>query len=624
MSLYDAVTGPINLVNNGWNGAVDSINRQTQPYRQPSQKRVTPPDTDVDRTYWEWFKSFFPTWTQIQTYITLFFHIALAIACVLIAIVNRADGGGMSTLGQSTPLFHRIIVTDFEEPDSFAARVQCPGVFGMQTDELVGVDSVCTCLQQDINREMTIDKNFTKTVGYTEKVLRECRDLTGAMPAYALRYAGTVATTDFVFWAFLCITASCVTSFTRMDAYPNHRRYSRGILPIACICLNVVVVVHNWIVWTLDFDAFESTKNNQNRKDNPDTCSTIRFIFAFNFVTIFFHIPHWLCQISIFECFQYPRQFIQVKEDELVTRESNVVDFVEYFKAKRDWNPVPQDDPSVPEQTFDNFFDNPKSNKRTDTMLPSEAIQDSIHSFALNERDQQFRISYWQAVSEDINFTMGCLYLAVAFSAHGGVHDDSALFMDLSCVFMIGLLQHMSHVLMLVKEYVFEDSVSVYADDIALREEDATQDGREQNVCTKIGNTRLTIHFFVLSLIVFYCNRTAPSTFQDNEVTSFFQVARFSVILGLCLCNTLYDVFFETVHVIKHMTEVAQQYQVDAELEDQPSAAKAFLEYHAQYQGPYLWRVHLVLPLMLVFGIITAVLQHYRPILKMEFAMQLF
>jgi hypothetical protein len=182
----------------------------------------------------------------------------------------------------------------------------------------------------------------------------------------------------------------------------------------------------------------------------------------------------------------------------------------------------------------------------------------------------------------------------------------------------------MSHVLMLVKEYVFEDSVSVYADDIALREEDATQDGREQNVCTKIGNTRLTIHFFVLSLIVFYCNRTAPSTFQDNEVTSFFQVARFSVILGLCLCNTLYDVFFETVHVIKHMTEVAQQYQVDAELEDQPSAAKAFLEYHAQYQGPYLWRVHLVLPLMLVFGIITAVLQHYRPILKMEFAMQLF
>ena len=182
----------------------------------------------------------------------------------------------------------------------------------------------------------------------------------------------------------------------------------------------------------------------------------------------------------------------------------------------------------------------------------------------------------------------------------------------------------MSHVLMLVKEYVFEDSVSVYADDIALRDEDATQDGREQNICTKIGNTRLTIHFFVLSLVVFYCNRTAPSTFQDNEVTSFFQVARFSVILGLCLCNTLYDVFFETVHVIKHMTEVAPEYEVDAELKDQPSAAKAFLEYHAQYQGPYLWRVHLVLPLMLVFGTITAVLQHYRPILKMEFAMQLF
>jgi hypothetical protein len=579
--------------------------------------------TNVERTYWEWFTSFFPTWAQILTYITLFFHIALAIACVLIAIVNRVDGGGMSTLGESSPLFHRILVTDFEQQDSFAARVQCPAVYGMPTDELLGVDSACTCLQQHILREERANENFTKTEAWTDRVIRECRDLQGAMPAYVLKYAGTVATTDYVFWAFLCITSSCITSFTRMDAYPNHLKYRRGILPIACICLNVVVVVHNWIVWTVDFDGFESAKNTENRKGNEYTCSTIRFMFAFNFVSIFFHIPHWLCQISIFECFQYPKQFIQAKQTELVTRESNVVDFDEYFKSRRAWDPPPEQESLLGPPALDVFWDDVTNGKRTDTMLRAEAIQDSIHSFALNERDQQFRISYWQAISEDVNFTMGCLYLAVAFSAHGGVHDDSALFMDLSCVFMIGILQHMSHVLMLVKEYVFEDSLSVYNDDIAVRDE-GKQDGREQNICTKIGNTRLTIHFFVLSLIVFYCNRTAPSTFQDSEVSSFFQVARFSVILGLCLCNTLYDVFFETVHVIKHMTEIAPEYQVDADTEDQPSAAKAFLEYHAQYQGPYLWRVHLVLPLMLAFGSITAALQHYRPILKMDFAMQLF
>ena len=447
------------------------------------------------------------------------------------------------------------------------------------------------------------------------------------MPAYTLNYAGTVATTDYVFWAFLCITASCVTSFTRMDAYPNHRKYTRGILPIACICLNVVVVVHNWIVWTVNFDGLESTKNTENRKNNQYTCSTIRFMFAFNLVSIFFHIPHWLCQISIFECFQYPKQFIQVKDDELVRSESKVVDFTHYFDVERKWKDlIPPD--TVPLATeWNDYWDNISNKPRDDgtrDYLAAQAIQDSIHSFALNERDQQFRISYWQAISEDINFTMGCLYLAVAFSAHSGVHDDSTLFMDLSCVFMVGILQHMSHVLMLVKEYVFEDALSVYADDIALRNDDGEQDAREQNVCTKIGNTRLTIHFFVLSLIVFYCNRTAPSTFQDNEVTSFFQVARFSVILGLCLCNTLYDVFFETVHVIKHMTEVAPEYLVDAETNDQPSAAQAFLKYHAQYQGPYPWRVHLVLPLLLVFGTITAALQHYRPMLKMDAALQLF
>jgi hypothetical protein len=61
----------------------------------------------------------------------------------------------------------------------------------------------------------------------------------------------------------------------------------------------------------INFDGFESTKNTDNRKNNQFTCSTIRFMFAFNFVSIFFHIPHWLCQISVFQCFQYPKQFIQ-------------------------------------------------------------------------------------------------------------------------------------------------------------------------------------------------------------------------------------------------------------------------------------------------------------------------
>jgi hypothetical protein len=99
----------------------------------------------------------------------------------------------------------------------------------------------------------------------------------------------------------------------------------------------------------------------------------------------------------------------------------------------------------------------------------------------------------------------------------------------------------------------------------------------------------------------------------------------------------MYDVFFETVHIVKHMTESGRlytipgkedqdryMYRVDAALADQKNAKRTFLDYHLQYQGPYLWRVHLVLPLLLVFGLITNGLQGLRPILKTDADVLLF
>ena len=612
---FDAFRVPAEAL---WSATAEKVNRAAEsvgrlrPPRPPPKEKEAPADGS-----WEaWFWSFFPSSAQVATYFTLFFHLTLAIGCVLIAVVIRAADGG--PVGEASTLFHRIVVTEFEEQSaSLGARVRCTELFQKSTDELLGVDSACSCLQTDMLLK-TLGENETLNEAYYESTLRECTDIKGAMPAYVLKYAGTVTTANYVFWAFICITASCVTSFTRMDAYPNHRVYSRGVLPIACFLMNATVLVHSWSVWTLNFDGFESTENTKQRHEDADTCATIRFLFAFNFVAFFFNFPHWIGQINLFPCFKYPRQFIQPKSDQETMRsEDRAVDFDVYFNRRRAYVPVADADPP---STFGDYWDSVANAKRENETFPehlsNEAIQDTIHAFALNQRDQQFRMSYWQAVSEDLNFTLGCMFLAVAFSAHSGVHDDSTLYMDLCCVFMVGILQHMSHVLMLVKEYVFEDSLTTYENDIG-------RDAREENICRRIGYTRLTIHFFVLSLIVFYCNRTAPSTFQDSEVTSWFQVARFSVILGLCVCNTTYDIFFETVHVIQHMTDFAPNYKADADQADQPSAMAEFLKYHAQYQGPYLWRVHVVLPLLLGFGAITAGLQHYRPLLKMTAEMHL-
>jgi hypothetical protein len=90
-----------------------------------------------------------------------------------------------------------------------------------------------------------------------------------------------------------------------------------------------------------------------------------------------------------------------------------------------------------------------------------------------------------------------------------------------------------AHVLMLVKEYVYQDSNEDHSFENGIGKDDEMTPIMEKRVCEHIGNTRVMIHFFVFSLVVFYCNRVSPSTFDDTELKNFFEVARFSVILAL-------------------------------------------------------------------------------------------
>jgi len=541
--------------------------------------------------------------SSVRKFFGIAFHVVVAFCCIALAIMNRVDylevlwdTGGKGTAA-SSPFFHRVVATDFRKQTSeFDAQTRCPAVYGNSTGAAGierGVDSLCTCLMR---KPRAGRENFN---------VQECLEIDGAMPVYVLHYAGVIPSADYVLWAFLCITASCLTSFSRLEGYPNLRINFRWIVPLFAAIMNLVVFSLNIWVWGQDYDGFENDGNKADRKEVPDTCATIRFVFIFIIVGYVLHIPHTLAQFYV-PWWGFRDGFLMdgyVPNDDL--------------KGLRNYmHTTPED--ATPTIVGWNESRGGKSQYHT--------IQSTIYAAELNQRDEQFRVGFWQAVSEDVNFTTGAMLLAVVFSAHAGVHDDSTLLVDVCCVGGVGLLQHMAHVLMLVKEYVYQDSNEDRKTDdegnTIGKGNDMTPD-EEKRVCEHIGNTRVMIHFFVFALVVFYCNRASPSTFDDTELKNFFEVARFSVILALLACNTMYDIFFELVHVVKHMTETKEglYFTVNpAEYDEgtQYPAKRAFLAYHAQYRGPYLWRVHLLLPFMLLFAALIYFEQSLRPILNID------
>lgn len=393
------------------------------------------------------------------------------------------------------------------------------------------------------------------------------------MQAYTLRYAGFVSGKIYVLSAVILIVLACLTSLTRMKYYPNHTQFLPSLVPLGCCIMHIVLLMLCGNVWQSDFEAFESSPHRDARIGDTWTFQTVRFIYAFQIFGFFLNIPHWLDQIPKLKSWAYPDILFDTN-----------------LKGK---NPI---QPIYDKEEYTDIY----------RLL--------LHQSVLNVRDEYFRVGYWQSVSEDIQFTNGCMLLVVVFSVHAGVHDDCTLFTDMACVFMIGLLQHMSHVLMLVKEYIFQDS-----DDLIITFQ--VRPEQEQSMVKYIGNTRLMIHGIVFSVFVFFCNRTAPSTYNDNHETSLYTVARFAVVLVMWLSNTCYDIFFELVHVIKHFSDVAPNF--DGNVTDfNDEQTENFLDYHAQYRGPYLWRVMIVLPLSTMFCVFVYTMQTSNPTLIMNIAHQ--
>jgi len=472
---------------------------------------------------------------------------------LLIALVVPVACIGLAYFNYQMPnsFMHNVVLTKFDKYETELSDSQyCP--LTASKIEMQGPDSICTCLEN-------LDKSQYGTP-------QKCKEIYGALQAYTLRYAGLVSGEFYVLSAVTLIALSCLTSLTRMKYYPNHTQFISSFVPLGCCVVHITLLYLCGIVWQSDFNSFESSSHREARLSDTWTFQTVRFIYAFQIFGFFLNIPHWLEKVPYLKPWAYPSILL-----DLNTKGKNAIE----GKKKGGYD---------------------------------DEYRLVLHRHVLNVRDEYFRVGYWQSVSEDIQFTNGCMLFVVAFSAHAGVHDDCTLFTDMSCVFMVGLLQHMSHVLMLVKEYIFQDS-----DDFIINEQQdiKAQQEQERSMCNYIGTTRLMIHGIVFSVFVFFCNRTAPSTFNDNHDTSLYMVARFAVVLVMWLSNTCYDIFFELVHVIKHFSDVAPGF--DGNVYDQDNEqTENFLDYHAQYRGPYLWRVMLVLPLLAVFCVFVNVMQTYQ------------
>lgn len=512
------------------------------------KKRKTAGPPSCPTLSWLWSKT--GCWspgTIIQSQID-FFSLLIAIV-VGVACIGLA----VSNFQMPNSYVHNVVVTRFDKYETELSDTQyctlTASRYGMQ-----GPDSICTCLNNP-------DK-------FHHGSPQKCKEIQGAMQAHTLRYSGVVSGQVYILVASILIALSCLTSLTRMKYYPNHTFVLAMVVPLGCFCVNLGLLVWMGSAWQSDFHGFESSSHHDARLFDSWTFQTVRFIYAFQIFGFFLNFPLWMEYIPYLKSWAYPSILLDpdLKGDNPIT----VI--------------------------------NDRDNYTTQYQL-------LLHRTVLNIRDEYFRVGYWQSVSEDIQFTTGCMLFVVAFSVHSGVHDDCTLFTDMSCVFMIGILQHMSHVLMLVKEYIFQDSDDLI---INVKQDIKAQQEQERAMCNYIGTTRLTIHGIVFSVFVFFCNRTAPSTFKDNHESSLYMVARFTVVLVMWLSNTCYDIFFEIVHVIKHFSDVAPGFDGNARDQDDEQTEK-FLEYHAQYRGPYLWRVMLVLPLLSVFCVFVNIMQTYPP-----------
>jgi hypothetical protein len=187
--------------------------------------------------------------------------------------------------------------------------------------------------------------------------------------------------------------------------------------------------------------------------------------------------------------------------------------------------------------------------------------------------DGKFKIVnfIYSCILQDLHYIAGFMLVISTFSAQSGEHDDNTIFLDVVCVLFIGFMQHISHLVMLLKEQAIgfcEDGNPGDPDrkDIRSLEYEA---GSLNYIFAFFSMTRAWIFAIMIASIYVFSRRIATTVFTHNSVTSWNNNAKFFTLFFFVSPSLLYDLYYEFAHY-DHMKRSQR---------------------HLEYYGPQLWRI---------------------------------
>jgi hypothetical protein len=177
----------------------------------------------------------------------------------------------------------------------------------------------------------------------------------------------------------------------------------------------------------------------------------------------------------------------------------------------------------------------------------------------------------YSCILQDLHYIAGFMLVISTFSAQSGEHDDYTIFLDVVCVLFIGFMQHISHLVMLLKEQAIgfiEDGKpgDQGRKDIRSLEYEA---GSMNYIFSFFSMTRAWIFAIMAASVYVFSRRIAPTVFAHDSVKGWNNNAKFFTLFFFVSPSILFDLYYEFAHF-----DQMRKYQR-----------------HLEYFGPQLWRI---------------------------------
>lgn len=191
----------------------------------------------------------------------------------------------------------------------------------------------------------------------------------------------------------------------------------------------------------------------------------------------------------------------------------------------------------------------------------------------------------YSCILQDLHYIAGFMLVISTFSAQSGEHDDYTIFLDVVCVLFIGFMQHISHLVMLLKEQAIgfiEDGKpgDQGRKDIRSLEYEA---GSMNYIFSFFSMTRAWIFAIMGASVYVFSRRIAPTVFAHDSVKSWNNNAKFFTLLFFVSPSILFDLYYEFAHF-----DQMRKYQR-----------------HLEYFGPQLWRIWSTIAFIFVLFIMS-------------------